>query len=236
MRITEVTSPVREGINDPHIFKAVFMAGSPGSGKSTVARAMFSNTGLRPLNVDKFWALYNKKERPGDYDKYWKLYQKQERNLLEGRLGLIIDGTAKNPDVINEIKQRLESRGYETIMVFVDVDLETSLKRANLRAKDPSSPDAGREIDPEFIKTTYNRVQAAKESLKSIFGNQFFNIDNSGSSPNFGNVERQIRRWVNTPVKNEIATGWIENEKSMMSQRRNGRVSTPPTQDNNART
>lgn len=235
MRISEVTTPIQEGHNDPHIFKAVFMAGSPGAGKSTIARMFFSNTGLKPLNVDKFWALYNKKERPGDYEKYWDLYKKQEKNLLQGRLGLIIDGTAKNPDVIGDIKQRLESRGYETIMVFVDVDLETSLKRANLRARDPSSPDAGREIDPEFIKKTHGRVQVAKDSLKSLFGNQFFNIDNNGSRPNFGDAERQIRRWLNTPVSNDIATAWIENEKQMIAQQRASRTSNAPKQDNNAR-
>jgi adenylate kinase family enzyme len=235
MRIIEITQPVQEGVNDPHIFKAAFMAGSPGAGKSTIARMLFSNTGLKPLNVDKFWALYNKKERPGDYERYWELYQKQERNLLQGRLGLIIDGTAKNPDVISDIKQRLESRGYETIMVFVDVDLETSLKRASLRARDPSSPDAGREVDPEFIKKTHNRVQVAKDSLKSLFGNQFFNIDNSGSYPDFGDTERQIRRWLNTPVRNEIATSWIENEKRMIAQQRASRASNATKQDNNTR-
>lgn len=191
MRIIEVTSPLQEGHNDPHIFKAVFMAGSPGAGKSTVGRMLFSNTGLKPLNVDKFWTLYNKKDRPGDYEKYWDLYQKQEKNLLQGRLGLLIDGTAKNPAVINDIKQRLEARGYETIMVFVDVDLETSMQRAKARETDPSSPDRGRAVDPEFIKTTYDRVQQAKSKLADMFGNMFFNVDNSGDTPNFGNAEEK---------------------------------------------
>lgn len=34
MRVEEVIKSVEEGVNDPHIFKAVFMAGGPGSGKS----------------------------------------------------------------------------------------------------------------------------------------------------------------------------------------------------------
>ena len=31
---------MEEGVNDPHIFKAVFLAGGPGSGKSFVANKM----------------------------------------------------------------------------------------------------------------------------------------------------------------------------------------------------
>ena len=43
MKINEVISiPLDEGPNDPHIFKAVFMAGGPGSGKSYVARKMLA--------------------------------------------------------------------------------------------------------------------------------------------------------------------------------------------------
>jgi len=236
MRIIEVTTPIQEGYNDPNIFKAVFMAGSPGAGKSTVGRMLFSNSGLKPLNVDKFWALYNKKDRPGGYEKYWELYQNQEKTLLQGRLGLLIDGTAKNPQVISDIKKRLEARGYETIMVFVDVDLETSMQRAKSRESDPSSPDHGRSVDPEFIKTTYNRIQHSKKQLADMFGNMFFNVDNSGDAPNFGNAERMIRRWLSTPVTNDIATSWIENEKHMASRRRLSRPGSIPNQDNNART
>ena len=35
MRFSEIVEQeIEEGVNDPHIFKAVFMAGGPGSGKS----------------------------------------------------------------------------------------------------------------------------------------------------------------------------------------------------------
>ena len=37
MRVNEIIGSVEEGVDDPHIFKAVFMAGGPGSGKSRIA-------------------------------------------------------------------------------------------------------------------------------------------------------------------------------------------------------
>ena len=49
-----------EGVNDPGIFKAIFLAGGPGSGKTFVAQKLFgipdglttSATGLRLVNSD----------------------------------------------------------------------------------------------------------------------------------------------------------------------------------------
>ena len=44
MRVNEIIKQMDEGVNDPHIFKAVFLAGGPGSGKSFVANKMLSGT------------------------------------------------------------------------------------------------------------------------------------------------------------------------------------------------
>ena len=52
---------LNEGVNDPGIFKAVFLAGGPGSGKSYVAHQLFgipetvnvSKTGLKMVNQDQ---------------------------------------------------------------------------------------------------------------------------------------------------------------------------------------
>ena len=59
-----------EGVHDKGIFKAVFMAGGPGSGKSFIAKSLFgipdklniSVNGLKMVNQDKeFKFLYNGK-------------------------------------------------------------------------------------------------------------------------------------------------------------------------------
>ena len=43
---------LREGVYDPGIFKAFFLAGGPGSGKTFVTRAAFGGTGLKLVNSD----------------------------------------------------------------------------------------------------------------------------------------------------------------------------------------
>ena len=53
MTLEETYASLNEGINDPGIFKAVFMAGGPGSGKSLIAKKVgFQSMGLRPVNSD----------------------------------------------------------------------------------------------------------------------------------------------------------------------------------------
>ena len=55
------TMIIKEGINDPGILKAVFLAGGPGSGKTWVAKGLFgipervnvSQTGMKMVNTDK---------------------------------------------------------------------------------------------------------------------------------------------------------------------------------------
>lgn len=233
MKINEITF-INEGLYDPYIFKAVFMAGAPGAGKSTVANQLFAGTGLKELNVDKFWRLYQQKGLSADYPQFWQKYKKEDDLAQRGRLGLIINGTAKNPAVIEEIKKTLESRGYETVMVFVNVTLETSIERAERRAQLPG-PDFGRAIDQEFIETTYDKIQQGAEKLKTLFGDNFFTVDNNQPQLDLSRIERPIRRWLNTPVKNPIAQAWVDNEKQLRSRKTLTRApepqQTPPVQE-----
>ena len=59
-----------EGVNDPGIFKAVFLAGGPGSGKSFVGSELFaipsagsfSPSGLKVVNSDPEFEYFLKKQ------------------------------------------------------------------------------------------------------------------------------------------------------------------------------
>ena len=44
---------IQEGLYDPNIFKAFFMAGGPGSGKSYVVKKSTGGTGLKIVNSDE---------------------------------------------------------------------------------------------------------------------------------------------------------------------------------------
>ena len=52
---------LKEGLYDPNIFKAFFLAGGPGSGKTFVTRSAFGGTGLRMINSDNAFEIALKK-------------------------------------------------------------------------------------------------------------------------------------------------------------------------------
>ena len=62
---------ITEGVYDPNIFKAVFLAGGPGSGKSWVSTRALGGMGLKVINSDSMFARALSKEGMGlDFSKY----------------------------------------------------------------------------------------------------------------------------------------------------------------------
>ena len=51
---------IKEGVYDPNIFKAIFLEGGPGSGKSFVAGKAMCGLGLKIINSDDAFEKYLK--------------------------------------------------------------------------------------------------------------------------------------------------------------------------------
>lgn len=216
MLINEITAPIEEGVYDPHIFKAVFMAGSPGAGKSTVANKLFAGTGLKTLNIDAFHHLFKTLNKAHDYERYRDLYKAQEENFLEGRLGLIVDGTARDPERMARAKSNLESLGYDCAMVFVNTSLEVSMSRVMQRMASPGK-DFGRKVDPEFVQDAWEKTQRGLGALQSMFGGNFFIVDNNRGEPNVGYVAKTMNRWLAQPPRSPAAREWMQQQMAAKS-------------------
>jgi len=110
---------IDEGVNDPGIFKAFFTAGGPGSGKSHVAResgaGKMNPYGLKVVDSDPLFTKMLKDagkattakdiysdEGQAIRDRAKALIAKKEGHAIDGRLGLLIDGTGKD---FNKIKK-----------------------------------------------------------------------------------------------------------------------------------
>ena len=133
---------LQEGLYDTNIFKAFYLDGGPGSGKSYVASKATGGTGLKMVNSDPaFEHLLKKaglslKMPPEEFErkevvrgKAKKITSKMRANYLEGRLGLIIDGTGKDADKILYQKNMLDELGYDTYMIYVNTSVDIALKR-----------------------------------------------------------------------------------------------------------
>ena len=230
MLINEVISNIKldEGPNDPNIFKAIFLAGGPGSGKGFVVDNLMggTSTGLKIVNSDD---VYEKLAQIQDMDlkdpevvaspqgqdtreKAKKLTKAREGNYLDGRLGLIIDGTAKDVIKTKRQKERLESVGYDTMMVFVNTNMEVAQQRNKMRP---------RQLPDEMVTKMWHAVQDNMMKFQQMFGNEnFYIIDNSGGledperKENFVTVEKAIRRFVNEPPRKPQAKSWLINQKN----------------------
>ena len=209
---------LNEGINDPGVFKAVFMAGGPGSGKSLAAKKLgFGSMGLRPVNSDSSFEMGLKKaglslKMPESEEEQRDAIRvhakaitgKRQEMYIKGRLGLVIDSTAR--DVKNIVKQRklLQDLGYETAMVFVNTSLETALDRN--RQRERSIPD-------NIVQSNHATVRKNMGKLQATFGRQnFFIVDNDGDmndlDKNTTKIFPRLRAFVKSFPSNKMATAW----------------------------
>tara|TARA_B100001094_G_scaffold253149_1_gene251429 strand:- start:6618 stop:7346 length:729 start_codon:yes stop_codon:yes gene_type:complete len=228
MRVEEIIKSVEEGINDPHIFKAVFMAGGPGSGKSFVAKKFLSGTGLKMVNSDEiFEHLMKKNDLPLEPDTIVSPQGREQRDrakiltklrkdtYIDGRLGLVIDGTGKDVMKIGKIKEKLAQIGYDNMMLFVNTSEEVAQDRNTQRT---------RSIPTELVTKMWKQVQDNIMKFQQMFSaGRFFVVDNSGGledperAENFTKVNKQIDKFLVQPPTKREAKKWIEDQKAKRS-------------------
>lgn len=233
MHVNEIIKPVEEGVNDPHIFKAVFLAGGPGSGKSFVANKMLKGSGLKTVNSDDIYEYLMKKKdmdmadplviaSPAGQetrDKAKDLTKKRQGDIttgkggyLEGRLGLIIDGTGKDVAKVAKASEQLKNLGYDTMMLFVNTSEDVAQERNKQRA---------RSIPAEMVTNMWRQVQQNLMKFQQLFGaGNFHIVDNSGGledpdrKANFLEVDRAIDKFLLSPPSDRRAKEWMQDQKS----------------------
>ena len=210
-----------EGVNDPSIFKAVFLAGGPGSGKSfVVGKTALKALGFRLINSDDAFEKGLKKAKlttaPDDIAsaqgqavraKAKALTGKQMKMALDGRLGLVIDGTGKDYTKIKKQVDMLRTLGYAVHMLFVNTDLDTALERNRMRP---------RSLADDLVTKMWKDVQKNIGKFQGLFRNRMIVIDNSkGSDIEASTLEayKDIKTWAAKAPENSIAVKWIKGQK-----------------------
>ena len=208
---------LQEGVYDPNIFKAFFLAGGPGSGKSYVVRKTTGGTGLKSVNSDEAFAhLLTKaglslKMPPEEFERKEvqrarakELTKAKQKNYLEGRLGLIIDGTGKNADKILKQKAGLEEIGYDTYMIFVNTSLDVALQRNAARSRSLAEP---------IVVKSWKDVQANIGKFSNMFRAGFIVVDNNNAGEEiFASVWKRVRGLLRKKVQNTRAMNWMASE------------------------
>ena len=208
---------LQEGLNDPNIFKAFFLAGGPGSGKSYVVRKTTGGSGLRVVNSDDAFENLLKKAnlslkmpteeeeaREVHRQRAKKLTKARQKNYIEGRIGLIIDGTGKEYDKIAAQATQLKQLGYDVHMIYVNTSLDTALARNAKRA---------RSVPEDIVVKSWQAVQSNIGKFSQYFRQNFVVVDNNDTDEDVMTpVFKQIRGLLNKPVRSSLAKEWVTQE------------------------
>jgi predicted ABC-type ATPase len=223
---TEVLS---EGVHDQGIFKAVFLAGGPGSGKDYVLSNTLEGQGLVEINSDK--ALEFLMDKKG-LDKTMPATEKDKRDIVRtraktitelkqrlallGRNGLIINGTGDDYEKISRIKEKLEELGYESAMILVNTDDEVSKERNIERGQ-----RGGRTVPEDVRKEKWENVQRSRPEFAKLFGQNYMEFDNSQdlrqAPPEVVKAKKEellqlytnIQEFVGKPPATETSQEWV---------------------------
>ncbi len=216
-----------EGVYDQGIFKAIFLAGGPGSGKSYIARRVSGGHGFKMVNSDVAFEkgmreaglplnminLTPQEEKAKDEIRAHakELTVKQRDMWCQGRLGQIIDGTGHKYNKIEKLRAMYEDMGYDTYMIFINTSLDATKQWNRTRE---------RTVDEETVLIpSWTAVQNNMGAFQSLFGkNDFYIIDNSpaASQEELDAMWKIIDRDVaQKALKNPKALAWIETEKGV---------------------
>ena len=217
---------LEEGVNDPAIFKAVFLAGGPGSGKSfIVGKTGLTSMGYKVVNSDDaFEAAMKKADMEMSPDNIFspkgqelrgrakRLTGTKRARYIKGRLGLVVDGTGKDPEKIANQAREVQKLGYQAAMIFVNTDLDTALKRNRMRAR--SLPD-------KEVESYWKQVQRNVGKFQRMFGQENFLVVDNSEGKNYEKetlrAYRNVRKFTDKPVTKK-AQKWIDTERAAIRQ------------------
>ena len=229
-----------EGVYDKGIFKAVFMAGGPGSGKSFTAmeifgidkklKSSFSATGLKSVNSDSAFETLLKKN--GIDPKDLARIEKEDKELW--------DKITKDPGSMRTQAKditRKQKSFYEAGRLGMIIDgtghvyskiqknkkhaeslgydtymvfVNTSLEVALQRNKNRE-----RVLPEELVTKSWKDVQNNLGKFQNLFGGNFRIVDNTVYKPVSKEVVKAAQKFMRKPVYNKIGQKWIENAKAL---------------------
>ncbi len=212
------SAALQEGIHDPAIFKAVFIVGGPGSGKSHVSKQLgLGAMGLVTINSDHAFEYLMRKH---DLDPKMPPQEKSQRDAvrdraksitntkthlaLDGRLGLHIDGTGADFVKIKNLKDNLDALGYDSYLIIVNTDLDLAKRRNQLRNR--SLPD-------KEVESKWEAVQANLGKYTNLFSNYSI-IDNNGDEEGTNSqllaVYKKLQKFLSAGHLKPAAKTWMD--------------------------
>ena len=137
------------------------------------------------------------------------LTKARKEQYMNGRLGMIIDGTGHDYSKLSKEKLQLEQLGYDCYMVFVNTSLEVALER---------NEERHRSLPEDILTKSWKDVQNNLGKFQGLFGSNFAVVDNSKfmkeeeAKKKFGMITKKyIDKFIKRPIKNPKGKQWVKN-------------------------
>ena len=131
----------------------------------------------------------------------------KQDNYVDGRLGLVIDGTGADYDKIVRQSIGLKQLGYDTHMIYVNTSLDVALDRNSKRE---------RKVSTSIATKSWKDVQSNLGKFSQHFRRNMIVVDNNevleDDGTLFNDVLRQIRPLLRRKVTSPSAKAWVEME------------------------
>ena len=215
---------LQEGVYDPNIFKAFFLAGGPGSGKSYVVRRTTGGTGLKVVNSDEFFEKALRKVNMStdlgslDSDQFEyamelrtkakALTDRRKDLFIKAKLGLLLDGTGHDYEGIKKQVNLLKELGYDTYMVFVNTSKDVALQR---------NAERERKVPERVVLKRWRDVQENIGKFQNLFGAiNFIIVDNNDAKEEGKRLLKRtfvkVDKLIDKPLINPVGKRWIAKE------------------------
>jgi len=219
-QLKESVDYLTEHVHDAGIFKAIHLAGAPGSGKDFVLKKALQGHGLTEVDADTALKhLSDHKDSKGpSSSKAKSIKELRQRLALHGRNGLIINHSSANAAQTKKIKDMLEDLGYENKMVFVDAADNVSRNRNVERGQ-----SGGRMIPEKQRAEKWRKAQDARVDLSKMFGGEHYHEFNNDEdmrnntdpeiqgqkTSELEDLHKTVKKFAQQPPKSDAAQEWV---------------------------
>lgn len=194
---------LNEGRYDPFIFKAIFICGLPGSGKNTILRQLnLMNLGFKLVDVDE--VLMKLKNLHFDYNRGGDISLRRQNIWIRNFLGLAIATTGRLAEKTIQIDRELRKVGYQTMMVYVDIDKEIAIKRIQNRAE--------RTVDLNYFNIAYEQLRENLSIYKLLFNENLTIVENSNDFDVYV-LKKKVREFLSRPITDKAKQMLNQNPK-----------------------
>lgn len=103
----------------------------------------------------------------------------------------VVDGTGGGYSNIANLNKKYKELGYDTGMIYVHVELETSLQRNRARGE-----RGGRTLRDNTIKQNWENVHKNEQPYRELFGENFFYIDAENLEQSLSEISGKLTRFM----------------------------------------